>query len=409
MMTKGYLPYRDFVMQHGLISYLLLAPFSFYKSLIMMKFFYIFVQSINLILVLLIARKITNNLGIIIAGIIYIALNFYISDNNLWDEIYATTFFLLTLYLTTAKKIGLTIKLLLMGLLIGFTTLMKPSFGIMIIPVILFYRNFLPLISIILLWALTLLYFFVNNGLYDFFNNYIFYNKYFITLPKNFWIERGFLNITIFIFLLSLFFYLFLRNVKKTAYLDLVVLFSLASLTLFYPGYNKIYLHPFSTFLTIMIAGLIGKINRPFLFIYLAAVLLFGIFILRKAKNQFAFINENRIPYIENKKIEQTVNGLKDLPLDNKKLFVWGNQIEIYYLLDKPSQIRFPMVVPDSIAYYKSVEDSIIQDLQKNKIEIIVAAKPLNPYYLSLSKIKKHILTNYRLIKDNQYFQLYSK
>ena len=94
LIGKGYLLYRDVAVQHGFLSYLLLVPFSLDKSLFTLKIFYLVIQSFNLLLVLLILRKTTSKLGFMIGGIFFMVLNFYLSENNLWDEIYATPFFL---------------------------------------------------------------------------------------------------------------------------------------------------------------------------------------------------------------------------------------------------------------------------------------------------------------------------
>lgn len=407
LISKGHLLYRDVAVQHGFLSYLLLVPFSLDKSLFTLKIFYLVIQSFNLLLVLLILRKTTSKLGIIIGGIFFTVLNFYLSENKLWDEIYVTPFFLSVFYLLTLEKIKLYTKLIVTGFLIGFTSFMKPGYGIMIIPVILIYRSLSTLIPIMLLWAFTLIFFFVNNGLTDFLNNYFFLNKFYVTIPKVFWLNRDFFNFTGIVFILSLTFFLIFKNLRNNKNLTFTLLFTLSAIVLFYPAYNKTSFLPFSAFFSIFAAQLVGKIKKPFIYLYLTLLIFYGMFIFRQAKHQYAFLDTYRTPYMANKAIAKTVNDLKQYNFTDKNLYVFGNKIEIYYLLDKPTQVYFPLIFPFVKAYFETLENQIIQDLKSNNVEIIIMPKPIDKNYLSLNKLKKYILTNYRLIKKTKNFDLY--
>ncbi|OGK11663.1 hypothetical protein A2768_00110 [Candidatus Roizmanbacteria bacterium RIFCSPHIGHO2_01_FULL_37_16] len=409
MISKGQLMYRDFAVQHGPFSYLLLVPFSFDKSLLTLKTFYILVQTANLFLLLLILKKSTSKLGLLIGGVIFTFLNFYLSDNNLWDEIYATSFFLLAFYLSGTEKIRRSLKLQILGLLMGLTTLMKPSFGIMIVPIILFYRTFLPLIPMILLWLFVVTFYFFNNGLYQFIDNYILLNKFYITQPGGFWLERSFFNFTMTVYIFSLLVNLLIKKKGWNDRLTLTVFFTVSSLLLFYPGFHKTSFYAFSTFLNILIAQLIGRIKKPLLFFYLVVVLFYGVFGLRKAKHQYVYLDSNRTPYSENKTVSLIVEELKKLPIEKKRLYVLGNQTEIYFLLDKPAQVYFPFVFPFVKTYFKTVEARLTKDLARNKVDTVIIPKPLDPNYRSFSRLKNHITTNFRLIKSTKSFDLYKK
>ena len=408
LMSKGYLIHRDFGSQHGFMTYLILIPFALDKSLILMKFFYVTIQTINLVLVLLILKKSNSKLGIIIGGFLYVLLNFYISDNNLWDEVIVTSLFLLIYYLISFTDIKLTLKLLLSGFILGVASFMKPSFAIMLFPLIIVYRSLLPLIPIGFIWVFVMVFFAFNRGLYQFLDNYIFYNKYYALLPKGFFVEKDFFYRTLIIITISLVVYFFLQKKQKKS-LYLTLLFMLFSALLFLPSFHKIHLPPFIAFFTLFISQLVGRLKKQHIIISLVVLSYYGFFIARKTKHQYFYLNNFRKPYIDNKIIYARLHELKSYPLVDKKLYIFANQIELYFLLDVLPPSYFTLVFPFVRSYYPSLESRIIQDIKNNKVEYVIFPKPRDENYVSFSNLKRYIVSHYNPEKDSIDIQIYKK
>lgn len=407
-MRKGLLIYRDFGAQHGFLTYLILTPFVLDKSLSMLKLFYFVVQTINLVLVLSILKKSSSKLGMIIGGFLYILLNFYVSDNNLWDEVMVTSFFLLIYCLSACVNIRLNFKLLLSGFILGLATFMKPSFAVMLFPLLIVYRSLVPLIPVGLVWTLVLLFFFLNRGLYQLLDNYIFYNKYYALLPKGFFVEKNFFYLTVMILLVAIFLFIILRKSHKNN-LYLSFLFMLFSIVLFLPSYHKVHLPPFIAFFTVFIGQFVGQLKKQHLFIFLITLFFYGLFLIGKTKRQYFYLNNFRRPYMDDNVIYERRDKLKFYPLSDKKLYILGNQVELYYLLDVLPPNYFTLVFPFVITYYPTLEKRIIEDLKKNRVEYIAIPKPRDRNYSSFKILKKYVVNQYRLEKESLYVQLYKK
>lgn len=417
LMSKGLLIYHDFAVQHGYFLHLLLLPFSLDKSLVLMKCFYIAIQTINLVFVLLILKKTSNKLGFILGCGIFISLNYYLSDSNLWDEMIVTTFYLCIYFLLIHDTFQNKKKLLIIGTLIGLVSFMKPSFVIMLIPVILYYRTLVPTIPVIMIWVLSIVFYALHGDLYIFLDNYIFYNKFYasgtrdlFSFPHIFALpnlpNRRFVTITGYLLFASMVTFGIKRNNFKN---NPIILFVFFSLCLYFPGYNIINLTPFGAFFCIFIAQILGKLKKQYALLYLIVLVYYGIFISQQAKHAYKYFKTYRQHYLESTQIKRMVAKINKFNLTNKKIYIFGNRIEFYYFLDKLPPVWYTVVWQVGIQYYPDIEQRTISELKKNKVDYILMPKPMDSNYVSFKDLIKFIKQSYAPIYEDNNFQMLKK
>ena len=415
LMSKGLMIYRDFNVQHGYVLQLLLLPFTLDKSLFFMKGLYVLIQMVDLLLLLKILKKTTNKLGFILGGGLFIVLNYYLSDSNLWDEVIVTSVYLFIYYLLIRDSSREKRKILFIGLLIGFVSFMKPSFVIMIIPIILFYKSFTPAISVAALWAFTFIYFAIINNINGFINSYIYYNIFYALGSRDTFeplrmfslqgmsTDKLFTNSTYFLLALSILLLIIYRKKYKDNPIMLFVLFSFA---LVFPGYGKINLVPFGAFFTVLAGQLIGRVKKQYLFLYLLCLAFYGVFISRQAKHLYRYFKNNRLPYMENAKTARIVSKIKNYNLTGKKVYVLSNQVEIYYFLDKIPPVYHTVLWGNTIYYYPDIEQRTISEIEKNKVTFIIIPKPIDTNYSAFDNLIKYINSTYTSIYENDDFKM---
>ncbi len=404
LISKGLLIYRDFGAQHGPFLYTLLALFTWDRSLTTMKVFYYALETFNLLMVLVILKKTTGKLGFIIAGGLFVILNFYISDNNLWDESILTSFYLVIYYLLIRKGELSNRVFLFIGILISSVSFIKPSFGILLIPLLLYYRKLSPLIPVTIMWLAVLIFYAINHGLNQFWNQYIIYNIHYGFGIHQYFVDRIFSQNVLFFLTLSSILYFIIRK-KFTR--NPIIIFLAVSAILFLPGLRKWDLPPFVAFLTILSGQLAGRLKRNHLFLYLLIFALFVYDTARQTKHQYVYLHTAQPPYMENRKINIVVDKLKILGIRNNNLYVWGGQIEIYYFLDKLPPVWFYLVQTKSPAERSRIQAQIIGEIRENKIDTIVMPKPLDENYAPLTGLQKYITDSYRLTYEDSDFKLY--
>ena len=59
--------------------------------------------------------------------------------------------------------------------------------------------------------------------------------------------------------------------------------------------------------------------------------------------------------------------------------------------------------------YCTDVENKIINDLKKNKVDLVVEPKPLDQNYLIFTKLRNYISTYYRKLKNTGSYNLFSR
>lgn len=166
LVKNGLLPYRDFFDHHGFLLYYLLAPLTIDKTYFLLKAFYYLVQSINLILVLVILKKTTTKFAFFLGGLLFVLINYFVGENNLWYEVVITTLYLVIYLMMIIREFKY--KAYILGILIAFTSFIKPIAVVIIVPIFLIKKDFRIVISVFVCWMLVFLYFLFNNSLQQF-------------------------------------------------------------------------------------------------------------------------------------------------------------------------------------------------------------------------------------------------
>jgi hypothetical protein len=404
LVEKGLLMYRDFFHNHGPFLNYLLAPLTLDKSLTSLKIFYVLVQNINLILVLVLIKKFSRVSGFIIGGIAFIILNFYFAYNYFWDEHIFATLFLLIYYLIGTKDFSL--KPACLGVLIGLLGLIKPNVLIILIPVLLFYKKRSFLIYPIVMWLLVALYFFTQNALPQLIDNYISSNFFYQNHARNRFPYLSVVkNMMFFINFLIVIFVFAIHSINKKNINSKLIIFFLLSLVTIYPGVNDERFVPFASFLAIFIVYLFTITNKKLFFI--VVLLLYTIGFSYQAKSKA--VSLIHLPtVIEESRNQKIISYLKTKNLYQKSFYIMSNNPEIYYVLDRPIQLYFPLMYPSISGYYTNYQDTYINDIKRNKTELVIIPQPLSPIYAEAKSLIAFVKGNYKLSHKDNDFLIYT-
>lgn len=405
LVEKGLIMYIDFFHNHGPLLNYLLAPFTLDKSLISLKLFYIFVQNINLILVLILIKKFSKILGFIIGGIVFIILNFSFAYNYFWDEHIIATFFLLIFYMLNNKNFSL--KPACIGILIGLLGLIKPNALIITIPILFFYKNKSFLFYPIFIWLISILYFSLNNAFLPLIDNYISWNFFYQNYTRSSYPYRATINSWSFLinFLITISIFAIYSINKKNINSKLII-FLLMSLVTVYPAVGDLRFVPFGAFLAIFISYVFTVTNKKIFFSVVLLLYLLGFSLHIKTK----IINTMRLPSeIENSRTQKIISYLNTGNLYLKNFYIMSNNAEIYYFLDRPIKLYFPLMYPSISGYYKNYQQIYINNLRNNKTDLVVVPLPIDANYSSASMLMSYITTNYKLSHKDNDFLIYTK
>jgi hypothetical protein len=191
------------------------------------------------------------------------------------------------------------------------------------------------------------------------------------------------------------------RNIDIKLLIILVI-----SATCFYPMVGADRFAPFIAFLSIFAGYLIGITKKKFLL--LTVLLVFVGFFSYHTKNKLD--QYNNVPKsVENPRVLKIVKFLKDNDLDDKEFYILSNDIEVYYLLDKPTNLYNPLLFPVISSYYKNYQEIYINEIKKNKTEIVIIPLPLDPNYASSTKLISFINAHFISYHEEKDFIVYTK
>lgn len=401
LVQKGFIPYRDFFDHHGFILYYILAPLSTITSLKLIEYFYIFLKLLDVTLMMLILKKTTSRAGFIIGVLLFICLNFYLSGNNLWYEDVILTIFLVIYCLCVLGSFPL--KSVILAALILLSSFIKPIAGIVLLPVLFITKKRRILVYFLVGWLLAGLYFLINNGFHQaveaLFRFNLFYGSEVRKQNLDF-TEASFKNYLVLLMTLSFVFNLVNKILKENLRTLVFLLSSLVFISIGIANRTLLPIVPFAVlFITTSYKNLAGKSK----ILFTVAVIFFLVFIARKTKHQY-FLNQQNIPYIETHK-EYLLNKLRD---GDERIYVLGNQVEIYYLNNKLPPTYFPLLFPLIIDYFQP-EDRIIQGIKQAKVEYVLIPQPLDENYKNLTKLRNYIKEKYIFVRRDSSIEYYRK
>ncbi|OGG02733.1 hypothetical protein A2W14_02285 [Candidatus Gottesmanbacteria bacterium RBG_16_37_8] len=406
LVHKGLIPYRDFFDHHGFFLYYLLAPLTFDKSFLLLKFAYLFIQSVNLLLVLLILKKITNKIGYFTGGALYVLINFFVMENIIWYEAYIVTLYLFVYLLLIVKKFKY--KPHLLGFLIALCSFIKPVAAIILLPVLIFNKNLRIILFFLLSWIAVLIYFLSKGSLIQFLEYNFTYNWFInkeLVFSYSYWPKY-----TFFVIIISVITFYISSKSKKIKVFFLPVTFFLCSLIFLQSTYFSAHFLPLSIFFTVMVACAI-KYNRSInKYLYLGLVLIFVIYLLKIDIQQYLKFNSpQRIPWLEDKKINSVINGLQKLNIGDKKIYIFDNHPEIYMALNQLPPTYFPVKFLVDNKYFYNYEERIIDELKNNNVFYVIFPEEISWEYKDLKKIEKYIHEKYALLKNFEGYQLLAR
>lgn len=111
---------------------------------------------------------------------------------------------------------------------------------------------------------------------------------------------------------------------------------------------------------------------------------------------------------IENIRSQKIIVYLNKNNLYWKNFYIMSNNVEIYYLLNKPYKVYFPEMFPVISSYYKDFQETYISDIKRNKTDLIVIPLPIHPNYGSANNLITFIKTNYSLFYKDSDFLVYT-
>jgi len=393
LVSKGLIPYRDFFDHHGFLLYYILAPLTADKSMIGLRIFYFFIQTVNLFLVLKILKKITNKSGFFLGGLLFVFVNFFASGNTWWYELAITTIYLI-IFLVWQKNIKR--KYFIIGVLVALASFIKPTAAIILIPICFIVWNIIPVFTFLFSWMIVLFLFFIKGGLIQLINNLFLFNFY---LSQHYYdpyfSDERFVYISALIVILAIGINLISRKLKKAIPL---VFFTLFSIIFFFRAYNRPHLVPVATFGSLLVAQTISSVKRWRKTLLIGALLIYLLIIVRKI-----YIERISLDLYRSKNNNKKYNQL----MKKEKVYVLGNQPQFYYFSNQLPSTHYPLLFPLVDKYVPGFETQLINELGRNNVRTIIIPLPVEEQFSQLSVVKNYIYQKYTLLERTKDFEIY--
>ncbi len=403
LVNKGLLPYRDFFDHHGFLLYYVLAPLMQDKSLSLLKLFYFGIQTANLILVLAILKKVSNRIGFILGGALFVLINYFVSDGNLWYELVITSLYLLIFLILQIKH---KYKNQVLGILVALVSFIKPTAAVIIFPVLYLTKSFTVLVYFSSLWVITLVYFWSRNGLRQLVDNLFAFNSF---LSRNyrdsFFSDEKFLVVSGLLVTFAVILHIIQKKIKQVVP---TVLFLVSGFVFIFYAYARYHLVPMTAFFIILICQAIKNIRGITRLVFIAVLIMYMVFLGRKVKFQYFYL-KTQTPWMKSFTSNKIISDLKDNHLDAKNIYVFGNRPEIYFFLDKLPSTKYPLLFPMMNLYIPDLQTQFINELSREKVKVIIIPKPIDKLFSQLSRVADYIYNNYSLLKKERDFEIYMK
>lgn len=406
--SYGNLPYVNFLDHHGFLLNLILAPFSRDKSGMTLQMIFLFFQTINLVCILYILKKFIPRITVILFGLLYITLNFFLVENILWYETVITSCFLLV-YIAIQMNQSL-IRNILIVLITAAASFIKPNALLIIFPLLFIKKPMYILIPIFLSWILVILFYISIGGFNSFYLGLFTYNTF---LLKEY-TGLPFAHTKFYLILLtSLILGVCLTNWKnKTKYIFYSLSFLCISLIFLGMGYGKEHMVPLGTFYVLTLAHLWSMstaYKKHIVLSIMVTTLLLTTFQASRTYNSLA----NR-PSVQHDPYTQQVSQLlKPYVQDTPSLFVISHQVEHYfqyYYFDIVPQTQYPIAFPLIEKILPQYEQTVIHELQSKKIlYIIIEEAKYNTYLSRWPQLMSYIQFNYSPVLIQPTFTLYKR
>ncbi|KXK08588.1 MAG: hypothetical protein UZ21_OP11001000578 [Microgenomates bacterium OLB22] len=363
--TQGLVPYKDFFDHHGPLLYYLFAPFTKDLTLSSMHMAYFVVKGIILFLLTIVFARNLNRLSVF-WGLLYGTLFLYaVSPNSLWYEHFITLFIVLAYMVHTTGAIGQ--KQELAGFLVGLATLCKPTALIFIIPFLIAYRSWRPLMVVGLVWLPILIYFLYKGALLTLIDSLFLFNLSYARFVSTGPAIDGYLWQVVMWLLIICSTMLVLRAQLKGHRLLYGLIF--CSFIFVYPRFVLYNMVPLVTFVSILVGVVFYEIYRTYIVFIASILLFFPLFSLaQNVKHQYV-LNHSLVPYHERESSREIIELMSSVEFKGKQIYLFSNDLEIYYLLRQKPPTYTPSKFEWITDYYKP---DVKSELQKNKVPIVL-------------------------------------
>lgn len=403
------IPYRDFFDHHGFLIYYFLSPFAHPPSLVLLQYFYSFVQLGCVVLLLLILRRINKRAEFILGGVLYVLTSYYLMGNTTWYDTYVAFFALLIFYLTFFE--GIKWRNIAIGILLACIMLIKPPAVLLIIPVLLYRRSWHIIASFVVILTLVTVFFVYQGAFMQMWDQLFVFNWYYARLAHG--NERNLIDMRLFmlgggLIIVPLVLLLYRRiNIKQEGVYALLFALTL-SLPLF-SNITTVGLIPVMPFLIIYFFFLSSSLSNIFRYIWLTLLLVFTLLVGIHAKNEY-INNVRNGRYAENKNTIQMVRNIHNLKLPKGSVYVLSNNPEVYYLLNSLPPVHFPFIFPWIDRYY-NISLQTERDLLKNNTQYIYV--PIMSIKIGSvvgsGELRRWIAVHYHVAKTTNEYVLYER
>lgn len=363
----GKIPYVDFIDHHGFLLYIILAPLSHIKSLLLIKLFFLIIQTINLILVFFILRKRLSSFFSFIYSVIFVCLSFFLMENNLWYETCIISLLLGMYYVYLNDNIRG--KGYIIGIFAALASFIKPNAVLFIIPYLFLSVRRYIFLAFVSLWLIIFSFYGSLGKLEELFFGLFGYNIYLL----QHYIKPPFSQQKFWLLLLVLLCFQLLLAEKRKHSKQLLFTFSLFFFSFIFVGmgYIKEHLSPFITFYIILSAlcwSYTKTLYKPISSLILFFLLLISFF---QALRTQATLSTR--PHNKDNDIMSYIQQLDVLEM--KHVFILSLDPQDYYqsyLLASYPTTQFPISFPHIETVIPSYSQTIIQELKNQQIRYIV-------------------------------------
>ena len=397
LITQGHIPYKDFFDHHGFFLYYLLAPFSLDTSLSTLKVVSYCVSSTTFLYTFLVLKKYSNGIQLFIGGLLYISLQFFVTGANMWYETFIALCYAIILYLVNSTVDR---KYIFLGILIAIVSMIKPTSAIILIPVLIFERDFrIPVISA-LAWIPAGIYFYIQNALPVLVDNMFAFNSFYgnyMLKERVFFMDKMFLLKLIFGFVIASGYMFFYRKSKQLFITTIFFVFSLIHIVPRFEYTNLVPVIPFYILILILPLKYIKSLSAKNIYtIFLVIILV----IVTKKIIQVVPWMLTRKTYVENSYMCDVYQRTL-IKEENSSFYVFANNPELYYLTGKSIKLHHPLVFPWYQEYFPQLEQRIISDVNAENINYILIPTILDARYVSLKATRTFIDQKFYLSKKH--------
>jgi len=372
LMLKGYLPYKDFIMEHNPLLLFDIALFNgiFGTGLLQLKIYSWILIILTDIILFLVAKKLWNSKVALFSLTFYIPMQLIYDGNGLWFDLVLAPFVLLIFYLLREKKYFWS------GVIFAFSFLIKQTAFWFIFPISFYFlvdlkkRNFNRInllfsgFIIVILIFLTVLAFF--GIAFHYFRWAIDYGIF--ILPKSQAVTRLPSIKEFLVYFSPYFIFIPFFILKKGKEKDLIF-WSFFSLLGVFPRFELFHFQPSIPFIS-MVLGLVffsywkNKVIRLILMFYFTLFLiLFGKIAAREWREEDRFWGENE------RKIALFV---KSKVKEDEKIYVLNYWDSLYVMTNTLPAVKPLIPFLPWYLNYDNLKQSVINDLYLNMPRVII-------------------------------------